>query len=201
MWSHWQNETHFTQHARGSWSLLSSPHCLLLKRPTHMHALTVAKISALTVLSRAVLLLCRQTKQAELLWCASPPDQSRPAKPSRLLQLVCACLHQLRIWLCYTWQWPSSRATLPSQAKSWKIDVQPKCGAVLQVHATANGTSRRILTGLDLSHPYSTDPALIWFSVLIFPPSPLRLLGNMMPYIVSICWKTVILTSIHQCPL
>lgn len=90
MWSHWQNETHFTQHARGSWSLLSSPHCLLLKRPTHMHALTVAKISALTVLSRAVLLLCRQTKQAELLWCASPPDQSRPAKPSR--RAACLCL-------------------------------------------------------------------------------------------------------------
>lgn len=64
MWSHLQRETHFTQHAWCSWSLLSSPHSLLfLKCPTHMHALTVAKISALTVLSRPVLLPCRQTNR------------------------------------------------------------------------------------------------------------------------------------------
>ncbi len=86
-------------------------------------------------------------KQAELLWRAHPPDRSGPAKPSRLLQLVCACLHQLRIWLCYIWQWPSSRATLPSQASSWKIDVQQECGAISQVQVTANGTSIHILTG------------------------------------------------------
>ena len=105
MWSHWQRETHFTQHARCSWSLLSSPHSpLLLKRPTHMHALTVAKISAPTVLGRAVLLLRRQTNTAELLWCARPPDRSGPAEPGRLLRLVSACLHWLRIWLCYIWQ-------------------------------------------------------------------------------------------------
>ncbi len=64
MWSHWQTETLFTQHAWCSWSLLSSPHSLLfLKCLTHMHASTVARISTLTVLSRPVLLLCRQTNR------------------------------------------------------------------------------------------------------------------------------------------
>lgn len=122
----WQRETHFSQHAWCSWSLLSTPHSLLLlKRPTHMHALAVANIlrgwggrGALTVLSRTVLLLCRQTNRAELLWCGHPPDQSRPAKSSWLLQLLFASWDQLRIWLFYIWRSPSSRTTLPSQAKS-----------------------------------------------------------------------------------
>ena len=89
---------------------------------------------------------CRADRQTgQLLWWARPPDRSGPAKLSRLLQLVCACLHQLRIWLCYIWQWPSPTATSPSQ--SWKIDEQPERGAVSQVQGTANGTSRHILTG------------------------------------------------------
>lgn len=87
-------------------------------------------------------------KQAELLWCALPSDRGRPAKLSRLLRLVSACLDQLRIWLCCIWRWPSSRATLLSQAKSWKLDEYLGCAAVSKVQgATANGTSRYILTG------------------------------------------------------
>lgn len=93
MWSHWQRETHFTQHVWCSWSHLSSQHSpLLLKRPTHMQALTVAKISALTVLSRAVLLLCRQTNRPNSSGVPihqTGADQPSPAGCCSLSVLVC----------------------------------------------------------------------------------------------------------------
>ena len=81
MWFHWQKETHLTQHGWCSWSLLNSPHSLLLlKHPTHMHALTVAKMSALTVLGRTVLLLCRQTNR--LSSSGVPIHQTGTKQPS-----------------------------------------------------------------------------------------------------------------------
>lgn len=88
MWFHWQRETHFTQHAWCSQSLLNSAHSLLLlKYPTHMHALTVAKISALTVLNRTVLLLCRQTSR--LSSSGAPIHQTGTDQPAAA---ACLCL-------------------------------------------------------------------------------------------------------------
>lgn len=72
-------------------SAMSVLHSLLLpERPPRMQVLTVATMFALTVLSRAAALLCRRTKQPELLQCVRPPEQRRLAEPSRPLQLVFA---------------------------------------------------------------------------------------------------------------
>lgn len=70
-------------------SAMLALHSLLLpKCPTHMQVLTVAKMFALTVLSRAAALLCRQTNSLSFLQCVRPPKQRGLAEPSRLLQLV-----------------------------------------------------------------------------------------------------------------
>lgn len=98
MWFHWQRQTQFTS------MLLSSPRSLLLlKCPTHMHALTVAKISALTVLGCFVAVQKKKKdKQAGLLWCPSTgAEQTIQAQPAAA---ACACLDPLGIWLCYIWQ-------------------------------------------------------------------------------------------------
>lgn len=199
MWSHWQRETHFTQHAWCSWSPLSYPHSpLLLKRPTHMYALTVAKISALAVLSRAVLLLCRQTNSMSSSGVPihqTGADQPSPAGCCNLSALVCTSSES---GCATSGSDPAPEPPSLHRQNPKKIDEQPKLGAGSQVQGTANGTSGRILNGPVSSWLNGSNSDI--GNLLIFPPCPLWLLWNVMPYLVSMCFITFILTSIHSFP-
>ena len=168
--------------------------CCFPKRPTQ--ASTVALISAPPVLSRTVLLLCRQTNR--LSSSGVPVHQTAAGQPS---SAGCCGLSPLvwtsSVWLCYIWRWPSSGATSPSQARILKDWWAPRaCSGLTGAGGGANGTSRHILTG-PVSPWLNKSTTLIWFNPLIHPP-PLRLLQNAMPCLVSVPFIISTLTSIHS---
>lgn len=198
MWFHWQRETHFTHHAWCSWSLPSSLHSLLLlKRPTHMHALTVARILALTVLSWSVLLLCRQTNR--LSSSGAPFHQTKADQPSP----AGCCSLCLLVWTgsetgCATsGSDPAPELPCLHRQSPKRLMSTQSARRFRRCRGPANGTSGHILTGPVT--PLLNKTALISFSLLIFPP-PVKLLQDAMPYLVSMCFGMIIPTSIHSFP-
>lgn len=123
VWFHWQRAARFPS-MLGALRFFSALHLppLLLKRQTHMHALAVAKKSALTVLSWAELgcfVAMQPDKQAALLWCVHLPDRSGPVKPSRPLQLVCACFCHVAVLHLAVTQLQSHLAFTGKVLKDW----------------------------------------------------------------------------------
>lgn len=83
-------------------------------------------------------------KQAALLWCVHLPDRSGPVKPSRPLQLVCACFCHVAVLHLAVTQLQSHFAFTGKVLKDWwaaKVWHGQESG-----QGTANGTSRHIQT-------------------------------------------------------
>lgn len=165
MWSHRQREMHFTQHALCSWSLLSSPHSpLLLKRPTHMRASTVARISPPTAPSRGCFGAAQTDKQANSSGEPVHPtgaDQPSSAGCCSLSALVCTSSESG----CATSG--SDPARQPPRLhsperlmSSQSVEQSRRCRGLLMEPPDTSW--------LDPSLPDSTDPVLISFNLPIF---------------------------------
>lgn len=196
-------ERHTLPSMLGVLGVFSALRCYWSVRHTCMHWLRT-KISVPTLLSWTVLLLCRQTNR---LSSSGVPihqtgaDQSSPAgplaaclclfAPARNLAVLHLAVTQLQSHLAFAGKSPERLMS------SRSVEPFHRCGG------TANGTSRHFLTGPVLSWLDRSSSDIVQSSNF-FPPRPLRLLWNVMPYLVSMCVITIILPSIHsfpQCPL
>lgn len=142
----------------GVLSALHIPRCYWNIRHTYMHWLW-PKFGGADCAEPDCFVAVQTDKQAELLWCSHPPDQSRPAKSSWLLHLVFASWDRLGIWLCYIWQRPSSRTTLPSQASPKRLMSRQSAEWSHRCREPLMETPDT--SWLDLSHPDSSSPDIL----------------------------------------